>query len=283
MKIYLNAGFGSPIGPSDLAWIKSLGYDGIRQDIHHSTQGSLAAEIHDAGLSMILILDPATWTPPDSASLPSLVRSVLDSTNGTPVVFEIGNELDGVMDPEIYARAFNWAWQSIMMAAPSSTVLTAGIRNTGIDPVSWLKRVLSTGLVPPDPSIGLGYHTYRATPPGVPVEGYDTREQEFSTLRWIANGRPLWNTEIGWSTATRKKKGCSGWFGGTWHYTDDQVASFLSYELQVNRDQGALSTVVFQLNDGPNDENEHRFGIRDYLLNPKPSSLVVLSHKESNA
>ena len=54
------------------------------------------------------------------------------------------------------------------------------------------------------------------------------------------------------------------------------MAEFLDYEYRLNRDQGSESFVVFQLSDGPNpQENEHRFGIRTYEGELKPSAHVV--------
>lgn len=268
MIFVLNAGFGSLIGRDDLALIKGLGFGAIRQDFRSVTDGYLAREIAEAGLGLVAVLDPATW----SEGFPQLVREIHD-VMGVYAVYEIGNELDGKQTPSAYAHSFYACEHWIRMIAPDAEVLTAGIRNTGQDPLEWLRRVLSTGLV--SQQAGVGYHTYRATPPGVPYEGFERREDEFEALRRIAGGRKHYCTEIGWSTAPRKASGCAGWFGKRWSYNDDQVAEFLDYELRLNRDQGAECFTIFQLNDGPVNDNEGRFGIRKLTGELKPSAYVV--------
>ena len=270
MRSYLNAGFGELIGAADLALIKSLKFDGVRQDIRRVSDGQLAGEIADAGLASILVLDPETWGEGFAGLISTIHRAVAERQ---PVAYEIGNELDGKMDPGDYAHAFYAAEHWIRMIEPGATILTAGIRDLGHGPQEWLYRVLSSGLV--SHQAGVGFHTYRSTPPGVPREGFLRREYEYDALRHLAAGRKLWMTEIGWSTAPRKASGCAGWFGKRWSYSDEQVAEFLDYELRLNRDQGAECFTIFQLNDGMLDENEHRFGIRTYEGELKPSAHVV--------
>lgn len=270
MRYYLNAGFGEPIGASDLALIKSLGFHGVRQDVLHWTQGSLVDEIAQANLAAILVLGPEVWSAP-AERIKDLAEHVFRMT--LDVAFEVGNELDGRVSPREYGQTFAKVEAGIRSLAPDATVITAGIRDCGHGPLGWLRDVISTGLISEQACIG--YHTYRATPPGVPREGYRKREDEFDALRLVARGRPLWHTEIGWSTAPRKAGGCAGLFGKRWSYNDEQVAEFLDYELRVNRDQGAESFTVFQLSDGPKNENEGRFGIRTLDGVLKHSAHVV--------
>lgn len=270
MKTYLNAGFGSPIGASDLALIKSLGFQGVRQDVR-SVQDArpLAQELADADMVAILVLDPAVWSTADAAA--SVTRAICST--GLEAALELGNELDGVIDPRAYALSFARAEKAIRSVQPDAVVLTAGIRSLRKECIGWLRTVIGAGQV--SERAGVGFHTYRSTAPGVACEGYARREDEYAALRDAARGRRLWHTEIGWSTAPRPKKGFLGIKTGTWRYTDDEVAGFLDYELRLNRDQGSESFVVFQLNDSAQDVNEGRFGIRDTAGNLKPSAHVV--------
>ena len=269
MLLTLNAGFGELIGAPDLALIKSLGFGAVRQDFRTVADGQLAGEIADAGLAVIAVLDPETW----GEGFAGLVSTIHKAAGGQRVIYEVGNELDGKMAPDAYGHAFYAVEHWVRMIDPDAEVITAGIRDTGHDPLLWLHRVLSTGLV--SHRSGVGFHTYRATPPGVPREGYTRREHEYDALRFTARGRRLYHTEIGWSTAPRKASGCAGWFGKRWSYSDEQVAEFLDYELRINRDQGAECFTIFQLNDSATNDNEGRFGIRDYAGQLKPSAHVV--------
>ncbi len=267
MRTYLNAGFGALIGAADLALIRSLGFQGTRQDVRLAEDaGPLAAELAGAGLSAILVLDQATW--PAARSIAEAVTAA-----GGSVAFEVGNELDGVQDPRAYALAFGVVERGIRDAVPDATVITAGIRSLRRECVGWLRTVIGTGQISERACVG--YHTYRATAPGVACEGYARREDEYDALRDAVRGRRLWMTEIGWSTAPRKSGGLAGCLGRTWRYSDGEVADFLDYELRLNRDQGSESFVVFQLNDGPRDVNEGRFGIRTLAGDLKPSAHVV--------
>ena len=270
MLAALNCRFGELIGAPDLALIKGLGFQGIRQDFRRTSDGQLAGEIADAGLAVIAVLDPETWGEGFAGLISTIHRAVAERQ---PVAYEIGNELDGKMDPGDYAHAFYAAEHWIRMIAPDAEVITAGIRDTGHDPLLWLHRVLSTGLV--SHRSGVGFHTYRATPPGVPREGYTRREHEYDALRFTGRGRRLYHTEIGWSTAPRKASGCAGWFGKRWSYNDEQVAEFLDYELRLNRDQGAECFTIFQWKDSATNDNEGRFGIRTFDGALKPSAHVV--------
>lgn len=271
MKLGLNAGFGALIGEADLALIRSLKFDTVRQDVRLAEDaGPLAAELAGAGLSAILVLDPAVW--PAARSIAEAVAAA-----GGSVAFEVGNELDGVRDPRAYALAFGVVEAAIRSVQPDATVITAGIRSLRKECVGWLRTVIGTGQVSERACVG--YHVYRSTPPGVPCEGYSRREDEYDALRDAARGRRLWMTEGGYSTAPRKSGGLAGCLGRTWRYSDDEVAGFLDYELRLNRDQGSESFVVFQIGDGPRDENEMRFGIRRMDGTLKPSASVVARYQ----
>ena len=272
MRTYLNAGFGSLIGAADLELIKSLGFAGVRQDVR-SVQDArpLAQELADAGMVAILVLDPAVWNGGDVTATARATEAICST--GLEAALELGNELDGAVDPRNYALAFARAERAIRSVYDEAVVLTAGIRSTRRECLDWLRTVIATGQISERACVG--YHTYRSTAPGVPCEGYAFREDEYDALRDAARGRRLWMTEIGWSTAPRKSGGLAGCLGRTWRYSDGEVADFLDYELRLNRDQGSESFVVFQLNDAVADVNEGRFGIRTLAGDLKPSAHVV--------
>ena len=272
MRAYLNTNFGDPIGRDLLALMRELRFDGPRQDIKDCADGGLEAEIAEAGMASILMLRTETWTA-QLADLPKLIDTIYGAAAGMPVALEPGNELDGKMPALTYAKLFAEVERIVRKRQPDATIITAGIRDCGHGPLRWLRTVLSTGLVSEQSCVG--FHTYRETPPGVPRSGFARREDELDLLRQVAGGRRLWHTEMGWSTAPRDAKGCAGWFGRKWSYTDEQVAEFLDYEYQIIRDFGSESFVLFQANDGERNDNEGRFGIRDYAGNLKPSAHVV--------
>ncbi len=137
------------------------------------------------------------------------------------------------------------------------------ISNLNTRGVQWLREA--------DPStwpdgVGVSLHWYpHGSGPAVPHPGFRSRQAEVDALTAIVAGRPWAVTEFGYHTARRRVTRTVWGFEvpvgyATW--TDDEVAAHAAYEWQFWEAQGAVAAFWFQLNDGPTDHFEHKFGIR---------------------
>jgi len=284
----LNAGFGEPLSGEDLDLIRSLGYQGIRQDVPSAagaapsvaSAAALVDNVLDAGLMGIFVI------PCDLADIcheiaHAVARRAVERQQGALVVIEVGNEED--LSGKRWARdPVGWAALvgdvSVIAASHSNIspggavqVVSGGVSSVSRHAMGWLERSHVRDL-----PIGVGYHQYRSTPPAEPLDGYGSRGDEFRVLRDAAGDRETWMTESGWHTAPRVS-GCWPW-KKTWAYTDAEVARYLSEEMARNDEVGARCFVTYQLADGPDRTNDqNRFGIRRFDGSLKPSARVLMT------
>lgn len=270
MQLYLNAGFGEPLGVQFLKTLPRRGFVGIRQDIPNSAVAEpLLREIADAHLHPVLLIGGGKMNSSPStiamlAEYVALIAQRLGLTGRKPAL-EIGNEPDiapGYADhPEQFAEAVCLAHERVQAVSDRFLVVTGGISTTGRANLDYLKRAIEYGL-PED--VVIGYHTYRTTrQPQEPLKGFLSRDAEFAELKRIAGGREIWNTEIGWHTAQSTIRfGPMKMCKRKIQFSDEQVADFAEREVHLNAAYGSLGLVWFQLNDGPTDNYEDRFGIR---------------------
>lgn len=274
MKVYLNAGFGEPLPAEDLYLIASLRYAGIRQNIPNvETAVNLAKNALSGGQLEALFILPVEDPAVTHEIAHTLSRVLMDMDVAQRAALEVGNEedLSGKRwkdDPHEWGKLV----QDVVSIARDHTggalrVVSGGISSLSRTATAWLEKSRVRDL-----DVIVGYHQYRSTPPGQPLDGYTSRLHEFTHLELVSGGRPIWCTESGWHTAPRKE-GC--WpFTRRWAYTDHQVEEFLSSEITYNESAGADVFVVYQLNDGPDPRNDQdRFGIRraDGTLKPQAS------------
>jgi len=272
--MFLNCGFGEPLSAVDLELVRSLGFSGIRQNVPTAGRAAeLVDNVLDAGLSAIFIVPVE-----DEGACQAVAHAVAERAVGRGLahqaVLEVGNEED--------LRAKRWAkdptgWAALVRDVASIAwghggsalrVVSGGVSSVSRTALGWLARSRVREI-----PVAIGYHQYRSTPPGEPLDGYDSRGAEFEALRAAAAGRDLWCTESGWHTAPRS----SGWgpFKRTWAYTDEQVLDFMTAEAVMNARAGALCFVQYQLADGPTASDQDCFGIRTFHGAMKRSSLVA--------
>ena len=274
MTPYLNAGFGEPLPAPDLMLIERLGWEGIRQDVPDPDVADLLVRnALGSGLSAIFVLPMANPTLCQETAH-AVARAAVELGLADHAVLEAGNEED--------LRGKRWAndpygWSMLVQDVSSIAwdhnnalrVVSGGVSSLSKDAMRWLER----SKVREVPAY-IGYHQYRETGPREPLSGYRSREDEFNRLRDVAGGQGFWCTECGWHTSQRKK----GWWiwSRTWSYTDEQVADFLREEIELNHNAGAHAFVTYQLNDGPDPNNDQdRFGIRRTDGSLKPSAFVL--------
>lgn len=277
----LNAGFGSLLSTADLALIRSLGYQGVRQDVP-TVEGAagLVDNLLDADLMGIFVV-PVAREDACHDIAHAVARRAVERQQGGLVVLEVGNEEDlsgkrWARDPHGWAALV--ADVSIIAAGHSNIapggpvrVVSGGVSSVSRQAMGWLERSSVCEL-----PVGIGYHQYRSTPPSDALDGYGSRAEEFRALRDAAGDRETWMTECGWHTARRR---VGTWpFRKAWSYSDAEVARFLSEEMARQDEVGARCFVTYQLNDGKDPRNDQDcFGIRRMEGSLKPSARVLLT------
>jgi len=281
MRTYINAGFGEPIGITDLLLLQQLGFHGVRQDVPEGREEVLIREFADPRINLrpLFLVNGGKMTEgAPEAGRRATFLSLLMYEMGIEGEIEIGNEPNIAEsryknNPSYFRESFSTA-REILDRDPRLTeqrLVVGGIMTTDRGGLEYLSEVVRGLPV----KCHIGYHTYRTTTkPSVPQKGFSTREDEFTELISIAGGRELWNTEIGWHTAKSK----TGLFGcRSVQLSEYQVFDYLKEEARYNEHAGAKVFTVFQLNDGLSDHYEARFGIRrvnDSSL--KPSAQIAL-------
>lgn len=253
MRLLLNAGFGAPIGPENLAAYRALGFSGVRQDLLKPTDTTpLIGEILRAGLyGLFIVRDPFT-------------AAVMRGTLAGDGAVEIGNEEDARMSPRAYHRHFMEVYEALGGGGPlTPQVFTCGITTTDKGRLSWLEQVYAFGI--PE-GVGCAIHTYRSTvAPWVSHKGFNSRAEEYRAVREIIGPRRrLIVSEIGWhTTPSRHRYGPWGLFSRRVQFTDADVARFALAECKIAAAHGVESLTWFQANDGQDPKQyEHTFGIR---------------------
>ena len=97
---------------------------------------------------------------------------------------------------------------------------------------------------------------------------FATRETEVAQLRALIGNRPFGVSEFGYPTNRH------GWGPFTSQITPDQAAILIRAEIAFWARVGARWSVIFQLNDGPTEMRENRFGIRAFDGTWKPAAGV---------
>jgi hypothetical protein len=271
----LNAGFGEPLSTADLTLIRSLGYQGVRQDVPEvEVADGLVDDVLAEGMVGLFVI-PVSEEDACHDIAHAVARQIMRRSGESSCAIEAGNEED--LSGKRWARdPLGWARlvADVSIIAQSHgriQVVSGGVSSLSRHAMGWLERSRVRDL-----PVGVGYHQYRSTPPGEALDGYALRQDEFRALRDASGGRDVWMTESGWHTAKRTS-GC--WpFRKSWSYTDEQVARFLRVEMDLNEESGAKCFVTYQLNDGPDPVNDQdRFGIRRTDGSLKPQARVLLT------
>ena len=260
---YLQAGFGEPIGHDLLVELRDrFGIRGIRQDlqgVHDQALGeALIQEILDADLGVLAILSNLT--------------QVAWLSQGCHA--EWRNERDGDQAPADYAD------EARLFVAECHRwgVLpwVGAISNIDKDSLRWLELVLMT-LPTSLPPFGVSVHHYaHGSRIWDPHPGFSSVEAQVWELQRLAGGRPIFVTEMGFSTAPRNPVGKWAWLlrllGKKEQWSDQQVAQFL-HERWGFWESYAVAACTYQLNDGPNpNAADDRYGIRRLDGRWKPSA-----------
>lgn len=243
MKKGLQTHFNLPIGVDLLREVRSLGWETARIDgmEGHSIE-PMISETVEAGLEPFVIVD----------SIEELARvpAGLDA--------EWTNELDGDVTPSFYRRTLDRA--AGVAASLGIRLWAPCISNLDFDSLWWMRLVRGSGW--PKGLHGISAHSYGP----FPHDGFRSREDEVRQFKQLIDGKPYRITECG--------------LASTEGVSEEEQADFLIREFEFWTAQGAEAAYWFQLNDGPTDHPEHRFGIRRFDGSWKPNAGVFAPEVE---
>ncbi|MGE3276713.1 MAG: hypothetical protein AB7O67_16500 [Vicinamibacterales bacterium] len=256
MLVGLQAGFGDPIGVDTLKALRARLVDGVRLDVRGAASEAwvraLIGEAYSVGLEVLAI-----------ASL----REMLWLPAGTAVELENEPDLNGPSATEYAERAR----EAIQIAHARGLRLWVGaVSNLNRRGLDYLAAVV--GAIPAR-GVGVTVHRYpHGSDAMTPHDGFASRDAEVAALRRIIGDRPWGVSEFGYHTAPRRRLAWLPWWTTRW--TDAEVGRFVAWEWAFWRRQGARFAVLYQLNDGPTEAAEDRYGIRTVDGAWKPSACL---------
>jgi len=253
MKFGLQTHFNAPIGTDTLGQVRARGFTLARIDCQTASlddMRQMLEETRACGMQTLPVVDlqRLEYVPAGEWA-------------------EFGNEPDGDIEPKEYRRELEAACrladvQGIKLWAPA-------ISNLDEDSLQWLNDVRDAGATPGWPAglYGLSVHRYGDGTFDHPHRGFSSRGREVYWLKLAMRaGMPFLVSEFGYPTID--------------DLTDADQAARIRQEWAFWQQQGAEAAVLFQINDGPVDHREHRYGIRrchpDGTLGDwKPSAYTV--------
>lgn len=268
MRIYLQAGFGAPLGAEALDLIASLGFAGIRQDVSASLPSPLDAvvgEFRGRPLAPLFVVGAGAAPASEVVHRARYVAHAASRLGLRAYSIEVGNEPDATSS-QYAGRPAAWGHlvRQVAEALPNVHVVSGGITSTSVQALDYLRAALAEI---PD-SVTVGVHTYRDSHPDKPLPGFGSRLEEFATLRAVVgSSRPVWGTEVGWHDGRRSWWPCVKPLSGA------EVATRLTREFGLCAAARFEVATLYQLNDGTG-RDEH-FGIRRLDGSLKPSAYVA--------
>ncbi|MGH7165134.1 MAG: hypothetical protein ACREIS_06375 [Nitrospiraceae bacterium] len=298
MKLYLNAGNGGrPMGDRAVQFIKDHLFDGVRIGIPIGLPEEMiepvVRELADADLEACLIAGGWDWWTGDKAESKrdvgptaeetlrdAIMASLAAQRAGLRFYIEPGNEPNLApakfkTDPAGFGKYVNDIAVGLIASGGLNRVrvISGGVSN--INPWEGLPYVQRVSETLASVAI-LGVHPYRMG--NRPKEALG--DQPIGLIAdLIRDLHPRFAiTEGGWHTAPRRaKRGfplcftyqeVPGW-------TDDEVATFAREEMDIWEKRAPEFYTWYQLGDGPNNEQEHRFGVQTIDGTPKPVAAAL--------
>lgn len=235
--------FNAVVALDVLQQVRAYGFTHARIDAQTCDHETMLRMVNDAlvcGLTPLVIVSDLTRL----AEIPA----------GTMV--EWTNEPDGDIAPRRYRSLLDEACRVAM--EHGLELWAPAISNLDEDSLKWLNDVRDAGGGWPDGLKGISAHSYGP----FPHRGFRTREGEVKWLIAACVGLPWIITECG-------EASCEG-------VSEQEQADFARAEWAFWIAQGAQAVYWFQLNDGPHDVREHRYGIRRFDGSWKPVAETVL-------
>ncbi len=246
MQYGLQTHFGDPIGPELCGDLRALRFTWARIDAQNSSQQTMLAMIDEstqAGLTpLVIVADEARL-----AALPSGIDA------------EWTNEPDGDIAPAAYRVGLDGACQ--VAQARGIRLWAPAISNLDHDSLAWLNAVRDAGGGWPAELHGISVHRYGDGTFETPHTGFSSRTAEVNWLKAACAGLPYLVSEFGYPTVDG--------------LTEAQQAERITQEWHFWAEEGAEVAILFQVNDGPDNTREHRYGIRRFDGSWKPSADTV--------
>lgn len=178
---------------------------------------------------------------------------------------ELLNEPNLGWSPERYAVEVR---KALPIAKARGLILWCGsIANLSAHDLDWLARVLT--LVPDIEQISTHYYPDSQQRPR-PKKGHKTREREYAHLKHVIGCRRWIDSEFGFSTAGFRVG--KWWWKKTGRITETQQRDRIREQFDRDERAGAEASYLYQINDGPNDERLHRYGIKTVDGRWKPAT-----------
>lgn len=248
--------------------LEAWGFDWIRQDVLSIWPDQIALMIGRTIRPLWLLKSTEQPDVLDWLVIDSLERL------GDQWALEITNEPD--LAPDVHARAVgqpDWshhpeAWAAtvcrtlarVRQLGFTGPVLAGAISNLNDRGMAYAQRAWS--LLPDD--IAIGFHRYppyaedrtSAYPPAA------TRTEELQAIRRLANKRPLWLTEWGYTQAPYRHWNGIPPYRHVGQLTNEECAAFITADLQLYEQERIAVACWYQYTDGPSlTEDLDRFGL----------------------
>ncbi|HUR32414.1 MAG TPA: hypothetical protein VM032_01370 [Vicinamibacterales bacterium] len=284
MRIGINAGFGDPLGHL-LPFITATGFRIVRQELPtyprnderlrmlmHEFVGSPLVPLFLLGGGKMQRPDGTRRIEPDEiADVAAFVARTARALALDTYLVEVGNEPDLAHDgyasrPQDFAAAVRQTRDRLRAEQFTGLVVSGGVSNLNTRGIGYVERMLAPqGFTFPD-DVVVGFHRYpeKGKAHGAPHAGFTSRENEMQRFTALIGARSHGCTEFGYHTAT-ERVGLS-----SVRRTDADVAASIMFDFAFFADHGCDVALLFQLNDGPDDTMEHRYGIRALDGTPKP-------------
>lgn len=244
MLIGLQTGFTEHSIAHLLPVLKQKGFTLIRIDGQHLSPDVLyarAKEVLDGGLRVLVIVRTASQI---KALPPGCDVCLGNEPDIAANRWTVGDYTDQIFDATTEAEQV----KARLWVGEVSNLNTRGLAFLSALPWPKISR-----------HVGASFHRY---PTG---NGFDAahrpaanRAQEVTMMRRIVGPRAFGISEVGYHTAPRP-------FAWLWsrRWTNAQVARFMARERAFWSNAGAAFCCAYQVNDGPDDTAEHRYGFRD--------------------
>jgi hypothetical protein len=242
--------FGALVGADTLTALRAFGFEIVRIDAQTSdidTTLAMIEEAQAAGLRPLVII-----------SQPEHLYRLPEGLN-----YELRNEPDlNGLPPSAYAAL---VLKAAEIARRRRQQLWIGaVSNLNERGFNYLRDI---GPLPDD--VGVSVHRYGDGTFEHAHDGFATRESEVAQLRALIGNRPFGVSEFGYPTNRE------GWGPFASQITPDQAATLIGSEIAFWARVGASWSVIFQLNDGPTERRENRYGIRAFDGTWKPAARVL--------